>query len=195
MNSLTVLTINPEWTIIDTSCSVGPFSTSASLSPYKKKDKPINLKKTQRWKEKESKLGGHLWVGVAWDFVSSDLTSVPAEDIQIPASQSANLRQMILLRFHATLGVGTVQILVKKKEPVNYFPPASKSWATTKKLYVYVWCFCVVVMSLPVVAGFYCACARVNNIRDLQLSTHMWQSERQNANGCCLSVSQLNKTA
>lgn len=35
--------------------------------------------------------------------------------IQIPARQSANLRQMILLSFHATLGVGTVQILIKKK--------------------------------------------------------------------------------
>lgn len=46
--------------------------------------------------------------------------------IQIPARQSANLRQMILLSFHATLGVGTVQILIKK-EPVNYFPLASKS--------------------------------------------------------------------
>lgn len=45
---------------------------------------------------------------------------------QIPASQSANLRQMILLSFPATLGVGTAQILIKK-EPVNYFPPASKT--------------------------------------------------------------------
>lgn len=33
---------------------------------------------------------------------------------QIPASQSANLRQMILLSFLATLGVGTAQILIKK---------------------------------------------------------------------------------
>lgn len=47
---------------------------------------------------------------------------------QIPDSQSANLRQMILLSFPATLGVGTAQILIKKKkEPVNYFPPASKT--------------------------------------------------------------------
>lgn len=47
---------------------------------------------------------------------------------QIPASQSANLRQMILSSFPATLGVGTAQILIKKKkQPVNYFPPASKT--------------------------------------------------------------------
>lgn len=46
---------------------------------------------------------------------------------QIPDSQSANLRQMILLSFPATLGVGTAQILIKKKELVNYFPPASKT--------------------------------------------------------------------
>lgn len=44
---------------------------------------------------------------------------------QIPESQSANLRQMILLSFPATLGVGTAQTLIEK-EPVNYFPPASK---------------------------------------------------------------------
>lgn len=70
---------------------------------------------------------------------------------QIPASQSANLRQMILLSFPATLGVGTAQILIKKKKkPVNYFPPASKS-RTTKKVCVYVWRFCAVVF---VPAGF-----------------------------------------
>lgn len=45
---------------------------------------------------------------------------------QIQASQSANLRQMILVSFPATLGVGTAQILIKKG-PVNYFPAASKT--------------------------------------------------------------------
>lgn len=72
---------------------------------------------------------------------------------QIPDSQSANLRQMILLSFPATLGVGTAQILIKKKEPVNYFPPASKTWTTEKKkICVYMWCFSVVVLGLSVSA-------------------------------------------
>lgn len=76
---------------------------------------------------------------------------------QIPASQSANLRQMILLSFPATLGVGTAEILIKKKTgPVNYFPLASKS-RTTKKVCVYVWCFCIVA-SEPVGLGWLLLC-------------------------------------
>lgn len=45
---------------------------------------------------------------------------------QIPDSQSANLRQMILLSFPATLGVGMAQILIKKKEACKLFPSCFK---------------------------------------------------------------------
>lgn len=53
---------------------------------------------------------------------------------QIPASQSANLRQMILLSLPATLGVGTAQILFLK--PVNYFPAASKIRTTKRFVFI-----------------------------------------------------------
>lgn len=49
---------------------------------------------------------------------------------QIPAGQSANLRQIILFSFLATLGVRTAPILIGK-EPVNYFPTTSKTRTKT----------------------------------------------------------------
>lgn len=99
---------------------------------------------------------------------------------QIPDSQSANLRQMILLSFPATLGVGTAQILIKKNEPVNYFPPASKTWTTEKKkICVYMWCFSVVVLGLSSI--------------DLQPSAHVQLTETRDTKGCHLSFSWINK--
>lgn len=59
---------------------------------------------------------------------------------QIPASQSANLRQMILFELCCHTGRGnSLDSRKKKKEPVNYFPPASKSRTTEKGL-----CLCAV---------------------------------------------------
>lgn len=49
-------------------------------------------------------------------------------------------------------------------------------------------------LSLLVSAGFYCACASVNNVWDLQLSANVQQSERQNTKGYRLSFSWINKT-
>lgn len=95
--------------------------------------------------------------GVRFPLIKSNFNHCQRH-IQIPASQSANLRQMILLSFHATLGVGTVQILIKK-EPVNYFPPASKSQKKKKKGFVFM---CAVSVLLSVAAGFYCACASLS---------------------------------
>lgn len=100
----------------------------------KKKDKPIKLKERERRQRDEGKneqmnkserravVGG---CGVRAPLIKLNFHH-RQRHTQIPASQSANLRQMILLSFPATLGVGTAQILIKK-EPVNYFPPASKT--------------------------------------------------------------------
>lgn len=61
-----------------------------------------------------------------------------------------------------------------QKEPVNDFPPCFKVLNDKKTgVCVYMSCVCVVVLSLSVVAGFHCACASVNSVWDLQLSTHV----------------------
>lgn len=66
---------------------------------------------------------------------------------QIPDSQSANLRQMILLSFPATLGVGMAQILIKKKEACKLFPSCFKDLNNWKEkdmcLHVVFLCCCL----------------------------------------------------
>lgn len=117
---------------------------------------------------------------------------------------------MILLSFHATLGVGTVQILIKQKRASKLFPSCFKVPSDKKRFRVYVWCFSVVVVSsLSVAAGFYCACASVNNIwgsaavcsraaaprnktlkdavpQSLQINKTVWRSFKTKGGSCCI---------
>lgn len=110
---------------------------------------------------------------------------------QIPDSQSANLRQMILLSFPATLGVGTAQILIKKKEACKLFPSCFKDLNNWKEkdmcLHVVFLCCCLGSVSLSWVDG------SANNIGDLQLSAHVQLTETRDTKGCHLSFSWINK--
>lgn len=92
--------------------------------------------------------------------------------------------------------MGTVQILIKQKRASKLFPSCFKVPSDKKRFCVYVWCFSVVVISsLSVAAGFYCACASVNNIRDLQLSVHVLQHrETKTLKDAVPQSLQINKT-
>lgn len=83
--------------------------------------------------------------GVVGEFLSSTQTSIPSKaysDSSKPISQSKT-NDFVELCCHTGRGNSTDSH--KKKEPVNYFPPASKTRTTKKKkVCVYVWCFCVV---------------------------------------------------
>lgn len=109
---------------------------------------------------------------------------------QIPDSQSANLRQMILLSFPATLGVGTAQILIKKGA-CKLFPSCFKDLNNWKEkdmcLHVVFLCCCLGSVSLSWVDG------SANNIGDLQPSAHVQLTETRDTKGCHLSFSWINK--
>lgn len=112
---------------------------------------------------------------------------------QIPASQSANLRQMILFELCCHTGRGNSLDSRKKKRACKLFPSCFKV-PNNRKRFVFMCGVSVSSLSLLVPAGFYSACASVNSTRDLLLSAHVQQSGRQNTKGCRLSFSWINKT-
>ena len=118
---------------------------------------------------------------------------------QIPASQSANLRQMILFELCCHTGRGNSLDSRKKKEKkkkkraCKLFPSCFKV-PNNRKRFVFMCGVSVSSLSPLVLAGFCSARASVNSIRDLLLSAHVQQSGRQNTKGCRLSFSWINKT-
>lgn len=113
---------------------------------------------------------------------------------QIPASQSANLRQMILFELCCHTGRGnSLDSRKKKKRACKLFPSCFKV-PNNRKRFVFMCGVSVSSLSPLVSAGFYSARASVNSTRDLLLSAHVQQSGRQNTKGCRLSFSWINKT-
>lgn len=110
----------------------------------------------ERKREKKNKSERRpVVVGCGWRVPPIKLNfHLPQRHTEIPASQSANLRQMILLSFPATLGVGTAQILIKKRACKLFL---SHFKDLDNKVCVYVQRFCVVVFE-PVGLGWFLLC-------------------------------------
>lgn len=117
---------------------------------------------------------------------------------------------MILLSFHATLGVGTVQILIKQKRASKLFPSCFKVPSDKKK----VLCLCVVFLCCcrlePVGRGWFLLCMceckqylgsaavrsraaapRNKTLKDavpqsLRINKTVWRSFKTKGGSCCI---------